>query len=79
MLEPAPGRFSITTWKPALSFSSCATTRASVSTPPPGAKPTIMVIFFGTSAGCDETAAGSSVAAMPIRTARRTGMTPSPL
>jgi hypothetical protein len=79
MLEPAPGRFSITIWKPALSLSSCATTRASTSTPPPGAKPTTMVIFrFGMSADCANAAAGMSTASV-ARTARRIRMTPPAL
>src|SRR6185295_13368849 len=44
MLPPAPARFSTTTCWPRFSPRNLATTRATVSVPPPGSKPTTMVI-----------------------------------
>src|SRR6478736_3960792 len=44
MLPPAPARFSTRTCWPMLSPRNLATTRATVSVPPPGSKPTTMVI-----------------------------------
>src|SRR5713226_9114885 len=44
MLPPAPARFSTTTCCPRLSPSVLATMRATVSVPPPGSKPTTIVI-----------------------------------
>src|SRR5205085_3675286 len=46
MLPPAPARFSTTTCWPRRSASAGATMRAVVSVPPPGSKPTTMVIGF---------------------------------
>src|SRR4051812_33798027 len=44
MLPPAPARFSTSTCWPTLSARNLATMRATVSVPPPGSKPTTMVI-----------------------------------
>src|SRR5688572_29709268 len=44
MLPPAPARFSTTTCWPTFSARNLATTRATVSVPPPGSKPTTIVI-----------------------------------
>src|SRR6185436_16150862 len=44
MLPPAPARFSTITCWPTFSARNLATTRATVSVPPPGSKPTTMVI-----------------------------------
>src|SRR5882672_7162948 len=46
MLPPAPARFSTMTCWPRLSPRNLATMRATVSVPPPGSKPTTMVIGF---------------------------------
>src|SRR3954463_1774532 len=46
MLPPAPARFSTMTCWPMFSARNFATTRATVSVPPPGSKPTTMVIGF---------------------------------
>src|SRR5712671_4117176 len=46
MLPPAPARFSTITCWPRLSPRNLATMRATVSVPPPGSKPTTMVIGF---------------------------------
>src|SRR5688572_12618255 len=46
MLPPAPARFSTSTCWPTFSAMNLATTRATVSVPPPGSKPTTMVIGF---------------------------------
>src|SRR5262245_38455171 len=46
MLPPAPVRFSTSTCWPMLSLMNLATTRATVSVPPPGSKPTTMLIGF---------------------------------
>src|SRR3954453_20682331 len=43
MLPPAPARFSTITCWPMFSARNLATTRATVSVPPPGSKPTTMV------------------------------------
>src|SRR4051812_39354578 len=46
MLPPAPGRLSTTTCWPKFLVSSCATSRATMSVEPPGAKPTSMRIVL---------------------------------
>src|SRR5512138_2492487 len=46
MVPPAPARFSTTTCWPSCSESVFATMRAVVSVPPPGSKPTTVVIGF---------------------------------
>src|SRR4051812_14891380 len=45
-MPPAPGRLSITIWRPQISVSRAATARATTSFDAPGAKPTIQRIGF---------------------------------
>src|SRR5262249_35953942 len=69
MLPAAPGRLSTTTGLPQRSPSFCATSRAMMSTPPPGANPTSMRTGF---AGyCAPAPSGASAAATAVSAAMR--------